>query len=118
MSFETTFRHGLPRMIDYTPSTGNVAGGQVVLLGNTSGLSCGIAHNDIVNNVRGALAVGGGVYEVINKDNAANDAKVYWDDSTNKITTTSTNNAQFGYVVRDGGGGANSNCLVLHYPFM
>ncbi len=39
---ETTFRHGNPLSIDYTPGAGNVAAGEVVLLGNTTGLSCGI----------------------------------------------------------------------------
>jgi hypothetical protein len=113
---EATMRHGNPLMIDYTPGAGNVSAGQVVLLGNTAGLTCGIAHRDLENNVKGALAAGGGVYEVTNLNNAADYAKVYWDDSANKITTVSTNNALFGYVVRDGGGGANTACLAVHHP--
>lgn len=113
---DTTFRHGDPTMIDYTPSSGNVATGQVVLLGNTTGLTCGIAHRPITNNVLGALAAGGGVYDVVNLDNAANYAKVWWDDSGNKVTTTSTNNALFGFIVTDGGGGANSTARALHVP--
>lgn len=115
---EVTFRHGDPDMIDYTPSSGNLSAGQVVLLGNTTGLTCGIAHRDMENNVKGALASGGGIYEAVNLNNAANYAKVYWDDSNNKVTTVSTNNALFGFVVRDGGGGANSNCFVRHWPFV
>lgn len=113
---ETTFRHGDPLMIDYTPAAGNISAGQVVLLGNTAGLTCGIAHEDIENTVKGALAAGGGVYTVVNLDNAADYAKVWWDDSAAKVTTTSTNNALFGFIVRDGGGGANSNCLAKHWP--
>ena len=116
MAFEATFRHGDPVMLDYVPTGGNVAAGQVVVLGNTAGLTTGIAHRDIENNVKGALGGGGGVYEVVNLDNAADWARVYWDDSVNKATTTSTNMAALGFVVRDGGGGANSNCLVLHHP--
>jgi hypothetical protein len=103
-------------MIDYTPSAGNVAAGEVVLLGNTTGLTCGIAHTAITNNTLGALAAGGGVYQAVNLNNAANYAKVYWDDSANKLTTVSTNNALFGFVVADGGGGANTNCLAVHDP--
>ncbi len=56
---EATFRHGDPTMIDYTPSSGNITAGQVVLLGNLTGISVGIAHQDITNNTLGALAAGG-----------------------------------------------------------
>lgn len=115
---EATFRHGDPLMIDYTPSTGNVSAGQVVLYGNTAGLTCLIAHRDIENAVQGAMAAGGGVYDVINLNNAANGAKVWWDDSVDKVTTVSTNNALFGFVAANGGGGANSTCRVLHKPYV
>ena len=115
---EVTYRHGDPIMEDYTPSSGNVSAGQVILAGNTTGLTCVIAHGDVANNTLGAVAIGGGVYECINLNNAANYAKVWWDDTNNKVTTTSTNNALFGFVVRDGGGGANTNCFVRHWPFV
>lgn len=112
-----TFRHGEPVMIDYTPSAGAVTAGDVVLIGNTTGLTCGIAHCDIANNKLGNLAAGGGIYEVTNLNNAANGAKVWWD-GTSKVTTTSTNNALFGFVVENGGGGANTACNVLHKPYV
>ena len=115
---ETTFRHGEPQMVDYTPSSGDVAAGQVVLLGNTTGLTCGIAHCPISNNVLGALAVGGGVYDVVNLNNSANYAKVYWDDTNNKVTSVSTKNALFGFIVASGGGGANSTARALHFPYV
>lgn len=119
---EATFRHGNPLMVDYTPSAGNIAEGQVVLVGsvtaNTAGTGAiaGIAHRPIVNNALGALAMGGGVYAVTNLNNAATGAKVYWDDTNNKITTVSTNNAKFGYVEASGGGGANTTCYAKHAP--
>lgn len=112
---QATYRHGEPLMIDYTPSA-DVSAGDVVLLGNTTGLTCGVVHTDIANAALGAIAAGGGVYDVVNLNNAANYAKVWWDDSANKVTTTSTNNALFGFVVADGGGGANSTCRALHSP--
>lgn len=115
---EVTYRHGDPGMIDYTPSGGNVAEGEVVMLGNLTGLTCGIAHVPIVNNTKGALAIGRGVYDCINLNNAANYAKVYWDTSVNKVTTVSTNMMTFGFVVADGGGGANTTCKVLHVPYV
>lgn len=114
---EAILRHGDPVMIDFTPASGDVSAGDVVLLGNTAGLACGVAHVDIPNGAKGALGSGGGVYEIKNIDNAANYAKVWWDDSDKGGTTTSTNNSQFGYIVRDGGGGANSQCFAKHVPY-
>lgn len=119
---EATFRHGAPVMVDHTPSSGNISEGQVVLLGSVTANTAGtgaiaaVAHRPIINSTLGALAVGGGVYDVTNLNNAANGAKVYWDDSNNKVTTVSTNNAKFGYIVADGAGGANSTAKALHSP--
>lgn len=115
--FETIFRHGDPLMIDYTPGA-DVVAGQVLLLGNTAGLCCVIAHSAIPNGALGAAAAGGGVYDVVNLNNAANGAKVWWDDTNNKVTTTSTNNALFGFIVNGGGGGANTTARALHQPYV
>lgn len=115
---DATMRHGDPVMIDYTPGSGNVSAGDVVLIGNTTGLTCGIAHRDIENSTLGALAAGGGVYDVVNLNNAADGAKVYWDASTSKVTTTSTNMSLFGFIVSGGGGGANTTCQALHKPYV
>src|SRR5688500_17138967 len=118
---ECTFKHGNPINIDYTPSGGNIAAGQVVVIGSVTGNTAGygllaaIAPVPIVNSTLGALSIGG-VWSVTNLNNAANGAVVYWEDSVNKVTTVSTNNAQFGIIVKDGGGGANTACLVLHDP--
>jgi len=120
---EVTFRSGSPRVIDYTPSSGNVAAGQVIQLTDNGsntvevGMSLGIAQVDIENNTKGSLAVGGGIYDVVNLNNAANYVIVYWDDTNNKVTTVSTNNAQFGAIVTGGGGGANSTAQALHVGF-
>lgn len=117
-----TFRHGNPVMVDYTPSSGNVAEGDVVLVGtvatnNTAGYSaiaC-VAHRPIVNNTLGSVAVGGGVYECVNLNNSADGAVVFWD-GTNKVTSVTNTKAKFGYIIQDGGGGANTTCLVVHDP--
>lgn len=112
---EATFRHGDPVYMDYTPIGGNVAAGQVVLLGNSAGLACGVAHRDIANNTPGALAIGEGVYEVTMGTNIAPYTKVYWDDANNKVSSTSTNNATFGYLLT-GNTGANTLVLAVHRP--
>jgi hypothetical protein len=74
-------------MVDYTPSGGNVAEGTVLLLGTVTGNTAGtgamavVAHRPIVNNTLGAVSVGGGVYAMVNLNNAANGTKVYWEDT-------------------------------------
>lgn len=123
MAFEVTFKHGNPLFVDYTPSAGNVSAGQVVVVGAVTANMAGInglalvAHEDITNTYKGALAAGGGVYTCVNLNNAADGALVFWSDSVNKVTTVSTNNAVFGVIAPGtGGGGANSNCDVIHQP--
>ena len=111
---DATLRHGLPRFIDYTPAAGNVAAGQVVVLGNTVGISCGIAHQDIVNNTLGALAIGGGVYDVTMLTNIAPYAKVFWDDTNNKVVSTTTL-IPFGRLL-EGNTGANTIVRCEHDP--
>lgn len=120
---DVTFRSGDPVMVDYTHAAANITEGTVVVLGsvtaNTSGTGAvaAIAHRPIANGALGALAVGGGVYDCVNLNNAATGAKVYWEDTNNKVTTVSTNNAVFGWIVANGAGGANSTCKVFHNPF-
>jgi hypothetical protein len=111
-------------MVDYTPASGNVAEGTVVVLGtvtaNTSGTGgyATVAHKAITNSTLGAVSVGGGIYAMVNLNNAATGAKVYWDiqNNTRKVTTVSTNNVQMGYIVSTGGAGANTTCYVRHVP--
>lgn len=111
---EAVLRHGIPRFMDYTPAAGNVSAGQVVVLGNTVGLTCGIAHQDITNNVLGSLAIGGGVYEVTMLTNIAPYTKVFWDDTNNKVVSTTTL-IPFGMLLT-GNTGANTLVLCEHDP--
>jgi predicted RecA/RadA family phage recombinase len=113
-TFEAEMRHGDPIMIDYTPGA-DIAAGQVVVLGNTTGLTNGIAHLPISNGVKGALAAGGAVYRVKVASNYAAWSKVYWDDANAVLTTTSTNMSQFGYTI-EASAAANAVVEVLHHP--
>lgn len=114
MDFE--LRHGQPVMVDYTPSSGNVSAGEGVMLGNTTGITVGIAHRDIENTKLGALAVGGGVYEAQVASNYAAWTKVYKPSANAILTTTSTNNMLFGYTV-EAASAANDYVKVLHKPY-
>lgn len=119
---DTAYRSGAYSTVKKTAGA-NVALGEVVLLGsvtaNTGGAGAlaAIAHQPITNAALGTLAIGGGIYDCVNLNNAADGTKVYWDDVNNKVTTASTNNAVFGYIVSGGAGGANSTCQVLHKPY-
>lgn len=117
MANEAIMYHGEYVAIDYV-ATADIEAGNVILLGNTTGLTCGIAHQAIANAETGALAAGGAVYRVTNLNNAADYAKVWWDASAEKVTTVSTNNALFGFIVSGGGGGANTECKALHKPYV
>src|SRR5262245_24018719 len=102
MPQEAVYARGDADQMEYTPAAGNIAAGQVVLLGNTTGITCGIAHLAIANGQQGALAIGGGRYKCLNDANMAAWAKIFWDDTNNKVTATSTNNALFGWTLEAG----------------
>jgi len=91
---QAKFFHGDPLMVDYTPS-GDVAAGAVVVVGDMPQ----IAHLDIAANRKGALAAGGGVYQVAADGAIAAGKRVYWDDSANKVTLTATSNKSFGWTI-------------------
>ena len=81
---EATLYHGDPVMVDYTPAA-DVAAGEVVVIGS----STFIAHRDIVADETGAVAAGGGVYNV-EKGAVAIDGGVelWWDDASNIVSLT------------------------------
>lgn len=83
-----TFRHGNPTMVDHTPSS-DVSAGDVVVIND----SIRIAHRDIEANELGALADGGGVYDIA-KDSATTGDDgdlIYWDAADGEVNTDSAN---------------------------
>lgn len=122
---DAVFRSGVPKAIDYTPAAGDVALGQVVVLATVAanntglGLTLGIAQHAISNSTLGSLAIGG-EWNVTAAGNYANYAKVYWDDTNNKVTSTSTNNSLFGFITnRQSASGDVTNATVtaVCWPF-
>lgn len=113
MALQAQFRHGDPLMVDYTPTAADVAAGDVVVIGD---LAC-IAHQKITKNTLGAVAAGGGVYRVTADGALSAGVKVYWDDTANKVTATSTNNKVFGYVAPNNAASADGDQIdVIHAP--
>jgi predicted RecA/RadA family phage recombinase len=83
--------------IDYTPGA-DVAAGDVVVQGDL----IGVAKGDLTSGRLGALAVDG-VFDFAKATGGSTaiavGAIVYWDDTANQATTTSTSNKLLGKVV-------------------
>src|SRR5690606_31251818 len=90
-NMKAIFRHGDPIMVDYTPVS-DVEAGDVVVVGDVPM----VAHSDIAANTLGALACGGGVYDVV-KDTGTSTAVfsagkvMFWDVGDQQINEDSGN---------------------------
>jgi len=112
MAVQAQMRHGTPLMIDYTPSAA-VSAGDVVVVGELPL----VAHDDIAANAKGALAAGGGVYKVTADGALAAGVIVYWDDTNNKVTATTSGNKFFGFVAPHNAAAADGDAIdVIHAP--
>lgn len=83
--------HGTPLMVDHTPGSA-VSAGDVVVQGDIPM----VAHADIAANRKGALAAGGGVYQVVADGAIAVGKYVVWDDTNNKVSLTASGK-RFGF---------------------
>ena len=112
-----TFRHGNPIMIDHTAAS-DITAGDLVSLGNLAGITCGVAHKDIADTELGAIAVGGGVYDVkVANTNVAVGDKLHYDSTLVALSDVSTNNSQFGFAV-EATTAVNTTVKVLHFPYV
>lgn len=108
------FRHGSPLMVDHVAS-GDVAAGDVVVVGD----DVRIAHRPIADGELGALAAGGGVYEVP-KDTGQSTAiaagkRVYWNAADSEVTETASTHKIFGRTVA-AAGDDDATIMVIHDP--
>jgi predicted RecA/RadA family phage recombinase len=89
---EATFVSGCPVMVDYTPGSA-VEVGDIVVAGN----GVRIAHADIAASALGAMAAGGGVYDIVKSaDYGYTDGDdVFWDASGTPVGGTATGAATF-----------------------
>lgn len=109
---QAQYLHGDYVKVDYTPGSA-VTGGDVVVVGDRPL----IAHRDIAANELGALATGGGVYEVTADAAISAGVVVYWNDTSNKVTTTASTHKVFGYVTPDSSAAADGDLIkVQHTP--
>lgn len=112
---QAQYRHGHVTFVDHTPGA-DVAAGDVIVIGNC----IRIAHSDIKSGVLGALAAGGGIYEVPKASGGgsaiANGASVFWDDTNNVITTTASTHKRLGIAV-GASLDADTKQLIQHVPY-
>jgi predicted RecA/RadA family phage recombinase len=106
------YKHGSPVTVDHTPGSA-VAAGDVIVTGVTPR----VAHQAIAANELGALAAGGGVYEMTGDDAIGADEAVYWDASAEKVSEDddSGTNVFFGFTV-SACAADDGKCLVRHEP--
>jgi hypothetical protein len=112
---DAEFLHGSPLMVKYTPSGAATPVGAVIVVANYPF----VAHGRIEDGVLGALASRGGVYRCIADGNLAPGAKVYWDDTANKITVTAAAGARkhFGFILPQSDPVADGDPVdVIHAP--
>ena len=108
---EVVMRQGSSIMIDHTPA-GTVLGGQPEVIGDL----VLIPHRDLAANVKGALAAGGGIYEVTGDAAIAAGKRVYWNASAGKVTQTEGSNKVIGYTIDAAIGANNEIGRIVHVP--
>lgn len=113
---EATFRHGDPLYIDYTAAE-DIDAGEIITHSNSSGLTTLIAHLPIENGAFGAMAAGGGVYDIKVASNYAAGTVVYWDDGNSVATSAAAGNGLIGTTV-EAAAAANDVIKVHHWPYI
>ena len=118
---DATFVRGSYHTMKHTPSGGAVAAGEMVVVGSVTSNTAGngaivaVAHTNIANNTPGTLSIGGGVYDCVIASNYAAGVKLFKPSGNAILTTTSTNNTQFG-ILLEAAAAANAVCEVYHQP--
>jgi len=109
------FKHGNPTMVDITAPAALSAGDAY----NYDGVGCVmIAHQDIASGAVGAVAVGGGVYEVnYSGGDAAIGSLVYCDasDTDDTIDTAATGDVLLGICVDNASGRASTDTIWVYH---
>lgn len=107
-----TYRHGTPTMVDYTPDSAVSAGDVIVVAEGVR-----IAHLDIAADTLGALAIHGGIYDIVKDADTdfTSGTQLYWDAGDSQATDDddSGTNKYLGEVVEDSADGATT-VRVLH----
>lgn len=109
MPKEATYRYGDNiQTMDHTPGS-DVDAGQVVIVNEV----VGIPVMDIPANTLGSLNISGGVYSMAGDAAIAVGKKVWWDDTGNQVSETSTSRKFVGTTVT-ACSGAGAYCDVAH----
>lgn len=107
---QVTFVSGNVDVCDYTAGA-TISAGDVIVTADTPR----IAQVDIANGAVGALVVRGGIWRCTGDAAIATNKKVYWDNTNDKVTETSSGNKLFG-VTTSACSADGSTCLVYFAP--
>ena len=93
---QAIYINGCTKTIPYTPGSA-VAAGDVVAQGSGANVLLGVAPSAIAASTLGALQIDG-VFDFAKDTSTAHAVGVllYWDDTNNKVTETSTSNGAIG----------------------
>jgi len=109
---ELTWVEGEQIQIPYTPGSAKTEG-EVVVQGDIVGL----CTRDLEANKLSSLVVGGGVVKGLCDNTAITvGLKVYWDDTNNVITATSTSNKLLGRSLTANGSAAGTVYVLMMPP--
>lgn len=99
---QAEYLYGSPAIAPYTPGS-DLDAGTVVVVNNV----CRITHADLKSGKVEAIACGGGIYRVAKATGGstaiADGKQLYWDDTNNVVTETSSGNKKFGVSVSAAG---------------
>jgi len=105
----TKLRQSNGDLIDYTPSSAASAG-DIVVLGDLVGQ----VPSDLAANEMGSLRIRGVINSPkLTSDNVTAGAKLYWDASNSRATTTASTHKQIGYAAAAAGTSASVVDIVL-----
>ena len=120
----STYRMGKPVMVPFDAGVTTYNAGDVIVEGPTPV----VVHLDIPQFTGGAtqdaVAVGGGIYEMVTDGTGVIGDEVFWDATNKKITATAVGNTHFGIMVAGptfllSGASPTTDldlCWVLHRP--
>jgi predicted RecA/RadA family phage recombinase len=112
MPLEVQFLSGNVNVVDYTP-TADMPAGRVVVIGVTPL----IVQTAIPANRLGAVAVSGGIYQGVSGVAVTAGAKVWWDDTNNRVTNVSAGNQVLGFLLPNSSStAAGQNVQFIHDP--
>lgn len=111
MAREVKYRRGVCVTAQYTHNAA-IAEGEVLVVNKVPM----IAGGDYAANQEGSYYISGGLWEGVPDAAIGGNKPVWWDDTNNKFTETSTSNQHFGLTAPKGSTDTNTKIVVRFEP--